>query len=419
MFIGNDINIATGSRLPETRIVHNERRHSHTWVIGKSEVGKSTALLRWAVDDIHAGNGIAFFDTDGRAAEQLLTLVPKTRFEDVIWFNPSDFPISINPFDTIFPHNRGYVASSLVDTFKSVWGYAGFATPTLDMFLYNSARAMLDHPGGTVFSMKFLMTHARYRQRVMSSLKDKIILEFWKEDFGNMSDREQREKTLSTLNKLNAMNSDPYIRPLIASPKTKLNFAEVIRNKKILIVSVPQSKLGLEKASLIGSIMLNQLQLGIAENTCRVNSKGFHIFIDNCDRFAPDPILEMLLSANAANVSLTLANRYLDQLSPKLKSALIGSIGTIVSFQLGAVDADTLEAEFKLYADDYSLCELNPFMAYIRSGLSTKLLEIPNISQRPNPSKIKKIKNLCRNKYAINPRKLERNIDKFLRNCSH
>ena len=165
MFLGNDKKSATAFRLPSTRAVHNERRLSHSWVIGKSGVGKSTSLLRWESDDIHSGSGIAFFDTDGRAAEKLLTLIPKSRFEDVIWFDPSDYPISINPFDPVPPARRGYVAAGLVDTFKSVWGYTGFATPTLDMFLYNSARAMLDHPDGTLFAMKFLMTHPKFRKR--------------------------------------------------------------------------------------------------------------------------------------------------------------------------------------------------------------------------------------------------------------
>jgi type IV secretory pathway VirB4 component len=50
----------------------NDRRFSHTWVIGKTGVGKSTALVRWAVDDIMAGDGIAFFDPHGGAADMCL-----------------------------------------------------------------------------------------------------------------------------------------------------------------------------------------------------------------------------------------------------------------------------------------------------------------------------------------------------------
>ena len=83
----------------KTTAVHNERRQSHSWVIGKTGVGKSTSLLRWAADDIRSGAGVAFFDADGRAAGTLLTLIPRSRFEDVVWFDPSEFAVSINPFD--------------------------------------------------------------------------------------------------------------------------------------------------------------------------------------------------------------------------------------------------------------------------------------------------------------------------------
>ena len=70
--------------------VENDRRFSHTWVIGKTGVGKSTALIRWAVDDILAGEGVAFFDPHGDAAEEILSRVPRRRREDVLYFNPSD-----------------------------------------------------------------------------------------------------------------------------------------------------------------------------------------------------------------------------------------------------------------------------------------------------------------------------------------
>ena len=100
--------------------VLNDRRFSHSWVIGKTGVGKSTALVRWAVDDILAGHGIAFFDPHGDAADEILKHIPPSRREDVIYFNPFELAIGFNIFDTIPEERQGFVASSLVDTFKSV-----------------------------------------------------------------------------------------------------------------------------------------------------------------------------------------------------------------------------------------------------------------------------------------------------------
>jgi len=64
--------------------VINDRRFSHTWVLGKTGMGKSTALVRWAVDDILAGDGVAFFDPHGDSVDQILLHIPPSRREDVI-----------------------------------------------------------------------------------------------------------------------------------------------------------------------------------------------------------------------------------------------------------------------------------------------------------------------------------------------
>jgi hypothetical protein len=155
--------------------VLNDRRFSHTWVLGKTGVGKSTALVRWAIDDILAGHGIAFFDPHGDAAEEILKPIPPSRREDVIYFNPFELAIGFNILDTIPEERQGFVASSLVDTFKAVWGYSNIATPTLDQFLYNGARALIDYPGGTLFHLKFLLTSAEFRSRVLAQVRDPVI----------------------------------------------------------------------------------------------------------------------------------------------------------------------------------------------------------------------------------------------------
>ena len=133
--------------------VINDRRFSHSWVIGKSGTGKSTALIRWALDDIRNGDGVAVFDPHGDLAEAIIARIPRSRRPDVIWFDPSDFPIGFNIFDTVPEERKAFVASSVTDSIKSVWGYDDMATPALEQFLYNGARAMMDMQDGTLFAM--------------------------------------------------------------------------------------------------------------------------------------------------------------------------------------------------------------------------------------------------------------------------
>jgi hypothetical protein len=395
--------------------VMNDRRFSHTWVIGKTGVGKSTALTRWAIDDILAGEGIAFFDPHGDAGDDIMRHIPRWRRKDVIYFNPYELAIGFNIFDTVPEERKSFVASSVVDSFKSVWGYGDFATPTLDQFLYNGARAMMDMPDGTLLGLKFLLTSPSYRKRVISHIKDPTIADFWLTDFEeHMPEREQRERTLSTLNKIGALISDPAIRASIGQVKSRIDLRSILDTGKVLIVSLSQGQLGIEKAALVGSLIMSQLHL--AALTRSVERRPFHVYVDECHHFGAGSLAEMLSGIRKFGVSLVLANQYLDQLPPKLKAALIGTTGTIVAFRVGALDVDLIEPEFQLTRDDYSLCELEPYTTYVRSGLNTLHLTMPQVTAREYPAAPLRLRNANRCKYALPRQYVEDKIARFISN---
>jgi len=87
--------------------VYNERRFHHTWYLGKTGQGKSTALVNAASADIVRGDGIAFFDPHGEAIETILQHVPPEKADKVVLFDPSDrsFPVGFNPLHGV-PRTR-------------------------------------------------------------------------------------------------------------------------------------------------------------------------------------------------------------------------------------------------------------------------------------------------------------------------
>lgn len=399
--------------------VFNDRRFSHTWVIGKTGVGKSTAMIRWAVDDILSGEGVAFFDPHGDAVEEIMRHIPPRRREDVVYFNPSEFAIGFNPLHTVPEERKAFVASSIVDTFKSVWGYADFPTPTLDQFLFNGTRALMDVPDGTLFGLKFLLTSPKYRARVISHVKDPTIADFWRTDFEqHMPDREKRERTLSTLNKIGALIADPAIRNCIAQPKDRLRLKEIVEQGKVLLVSLPQGQLGIEKSALIGSLILSQLHLAALTADKSKKRKPFHIYVDECHHFGASTLPEMLSGIRKFGVSLVVAHQYLDQLPDRLKSALLGTAGTIVAFRIGAKDRDYIEPEFRLNNDDDTLCELLPFTAYARTGTTTRRLDMPILSSGVFPSAPARIRSAVRGSLVIPEGAVKSRISKFVSGCN-
>ena len=395
--------------------VYNRRRFTHTWVLGKSGVGKSTALVNWALQDIIKGDGIAFFDPHGESADNILLHIPPSRRNDVILYDPSDknYPISFNILNNVLPDRRPFVASSVVDAFKSIWGYSW--GPQLEQFLYNGVAALLDTPDGTLMGLKFLITSPTYRARVIGHVKDPIIKDFWKTDFEElMPEREQRERTLSTLNKIGALISDPAIRNSIGQSRTALDLKDIIDNRKILIVRLPQGQLGIEKASLIGALLMSNIHLTALQ---RRAPNAFHIYADECHNFGNQTLIEMLSGIRKFGVSLILAHQYLAQLTPEFRAALLGIVGTIVSFRLGAADAKLLAPEFQLSEqDDDPLHAVPPYHAYARVNGRAPLLKMIPTDAREYPSSPKKIQNRCRSEYATPRLQVENRIERFIKN---
>lgn len=404
------------SRRFELLPVMNDRRFSHSWVLGKSGVGKSTALVRWAVDDILAGDGVAFFDPHGDAAEEVMRRIPPSRRDDVIYVNPAELSTGFNILDTVPEERKAFVAASVVESFKAIWGYGEIATPTLDQFLYNGARALMDVPDGTLFGLKFLLTSARYRKRVISYIRDPVVADFWQTDFEtHMPEREQRERTLSTLNKIGAMIADPAIRAVIGQPRSRIDLQAILARGGILIASLPQGQLGVEKSALVGSLLMSQLHLAALSRPA--SDRGpFHIYVDECHHFGAATLPEMLSGIRKFGVSLVLANQYLDQLSPKLKAALVGTAGTLIAFRIGAIDAELIEPEFHLTNDDWSLCELAPFEAYVRTGHQTHRLTMPEADHPVYPSAPNRIRNFARAQYSLPRDQVEARLARFIAN---
>ncbi|MDP3077495.1 type IV secretory system conjugative DNA transfer family protein [Bradyrhizobium sp.] len=395
--------------------ISDERRLQHLFVIGRTGTGKSTALKNFILQDIASGAGCAFFDPHGDDTEQLLSLIPPERQRDVILYDPSDFdfPIGFNPLHNIPVQRRPFVASAVVDCFRAIWGHSW--GPQVEMFVYAGVAALLDRQDGTLLGLKFLLTSRTFRARVLANVLDPAVRDFWQTDFEtHMPEREQRERTLSTLNKIGALIADPTIRNSIGQSRTAIDFGEILDQGKIFIARLPQGELGIEKSSLIGALLLSNFHLNALRRKTRM---PFHLYLDEFHHFGNSTVIEMLSGIRKFGVSLTIACQYLDQLSPAMKAAVLGTVGTMLAFRTGALDAETLTPEFELGRDDTALSALAPFRAYARTDRTTEL-RMPPMPEIAQPKVARKIRNRCRSQYALPRAVIDGRIGRFIKNTA-
>ncbi|MDR3386869.1 MAG: type IV secretion system DNA-binding domain-containing protein [Rudaea sp.] len=394
--------------------ISDDERARHLWVIGKTGVGKSTFLLNAIAQDIRSGDGIAVFDPHGDLADGVLQLIPPKRRNDVILFDPSDrdFPIGFNIFDSVPVERRPFVASSVVDCFKAIWGSSW--GPQLEMFLYAASAALLDFPGGTLLGIKHIMTSKAYRARVLGHVRDPAIRDFWETDFAtHMPEKEQRERTLSTLNKIGQLITDPTVRNIIGQPRSRLSFRDIMDARKILIVRLAQGELGMQKSSLIGALLVSALHTAALQRT--TIRTPFHVTLDEFHNFGLG-FKEMLSGIRKFGVSLTLCHQYLGQLPDDLAEAMLGTIGATLAFQLGGSDSDRLAKTFNVKSEELS--SLEPHTAYLNIGSRTRLLRMEPPPARIYPGSPSRIRRACRAQFAKQREHVERKISAFIKHTS-
>jgi hypothetical protein len=162
--------------------VHNTNRFQPVYVIGRPGVGKSTAMERWAIDDILKGHGVAFFDPHGSSVDTIMRHIPPHRIADTILidFNDLEHCTPLNILSGVPPDSRDDIASFIVDTFYSMypksWG------PQVEDFFYNTTAALLETADGNLMGIKYMLTSETFRARVLKSIKDNSVKDYWSND---------------------------------------------------------------------------------------------------------------------------------------------------------------------------------------------------------------------------------------------
>ena len=383
-----------GNRDQKFGIKADDRRR-HIYVIGKTGVGKSTLLENMAVADITSGKGIAVIDPHGELAEKLLDYIPEERLDDVIYFDPSDmeYPIAFNPMEQVNPEFRHLVASGLMGVFKKIWVDAWSAR--MEYILTNTLLALLELPNATVLGVLRMFAEPPYRKKIVDNLQDPVIKAFWQNEFARYSQKLETEALAAIQNKVGQFVSNPLIRNILGQPRSTINMREIMDTGKIFIANLSKGKMGEDNSALLGAMIISRLQLAAMSRVDMPEERrrDFYMYVDEFQNFATDSFASILSEARKYHLSLTLAHQYIGQLvtndgNTKIRDAVFGNVGTIVSFRVGAADGEFLEKEFMPEFLQNDLVNLSKYTAYIKlmiDGVASKPFSMSTLAPQPAP----------------------------------
>jgi hypothetical protein len=348
------------------------------YIIGKTGTGKSTLIENMVISDIKAGYGLALIDPHGDLAEDVLDYVPQRRIDDVIYFNPADteYPIAFNPLANVSPEYHHLVTSGLISVFKKVW--SEFWGPRLEHILRHSILTLLEYPGSTLLDIPRLLTNKDFRDEVLENVTHQQVKEFWLFEFEKYSAWLRSEAVSPILNKVGQFLTSKPLRNIVGQKKNTFRFRKVMDEGKIFIANLAKGKIGEDNCSLLGAMLVTQIQLAALSRADIPESKrrGFYLYVDEMHNFVTLSFADILSEARKYGLNLILSHQYIEQLDEKIKAAIFGNVGTIIPFRVGAEDAKYLAREFHPVFSEADLVNLPNYHIYLK-------LLIDGVTSRP------------------------------------
>jgi len=398
-------------------------RRRHIYAIGQTGSGKSTLLTNCMLQDILAGRGFAFIDPHGDSAELIIDSIPKSRVRHVVYLNPSDtdFPLGFNPIRGVPDHLKATATANLIATFRSIWRESW--GPRMEHILSNTISALMEYPdnmGISLLAIPKMLTDDRFRRRVLRHVADPVVTAFWRNEFAAYNDRQRAEVISPILNKMGAFARNPSMRNILGQSKNTFDLSYIMDNRKILVVNLSKGVLGEDMTNLLGSLLVCAIQQeamkrAIMSETDRLD---FHLYIDEFQNFTTDAFDSIVSEARKYRLSLIIAHQYLDQLSDKVRNAILGNVGNLIMFTLGGADAETLAVETKPF-NAQTLREQargDMLVRYIEDGISKEPERLSGIVLELRTGSKQAVINNSRTRFGKPRAKVEDKINRWLRN---
>lgn len=360
------------------RLDFRDRRHRfgichldrlfHTYAIGKTGTGKSTLLETMIVQDIASGRGLCLVDPHGDLVERVAASLPSARSADLTYLNLplDDQPFGYNPLHKVHPSHIPLAASGLIEAFKKHWEDAWGVR--MEHVLRNAIYALLEQDHATLPDILRILRDKKYRQEIVGRLKNEQVRDFWQFEFEQYSFRYRADAVAPVQNKIGALLADPKLRRLFAEPLRPLRFRRLMDQQQILLVNLARGQVGDDTAALLGSLLVTTIGLAAfsRSNQPEVDRIPFYLYLDEFQNFTTASVATMISELRKYKVGLVLANQNLGQLSENVRNAVLGNVGTLISFRVGPHDAALLAREFADRFTSIDLMSLPNHHIYLR-----------------------------------------------------
>lgn len=384
-------------------------RRRHCYVVGQTGTGKSSLLFEMARQDILNGKGVGIIDPHGDLVEDILSIIPKERAEDVVLFEPADMtrPVGLNMLEWENSEQKDFVVSEMISIFSKLFP-PEIIGPMFEHYMRNAMLALMadkNNPG-TLVEIPRIFTDDAFMEEKLSSVSDPLVRSFWLREWKQTVGQTKSDMLGYVVSKVGRFVENEMMRNIIGQSKSGFDLPEIMNSGKIFLANLSKGRTGEMNSSLLGLILISKMQVAVMQraNVTEDQRKDFYLYIDEFHNFTTDNIATILSEARKYRLNLILAHQYIPQLEERIKNAVMGNAGTIMSFRVGAQDAEFLEKQFEPGFSRRDLVNLDNFYfvlkMMINNNVTSPFKAMTIRPQKGNLNIVEPIKKIAKLKYG-------------------
>lgn len=357
-----------------------EERETHMYIIGRTGSGKTTMMFSMAKHDIEEGRGMAFLDPHGDVADDLISIIPKSRINDLVFINPIDlkYPIGINILE-LTPGldedeaelEKEVVCEGVISLFRKVFSKEENTNAhRIEYILRNTIYTAFTVENRTIFTVYDLLNNPPFQKQVVAKLKDENLKNFWKFEFGRAGDYQIVKMTGGVTAKIGRFLFSPTAKRILEQPKSTVNFDLLMNSGKIIICNLSQGKLGEDTSRLLGTTIMTKIQQAALKrsNIPEGKRKPFYLYVDEFQNFATHSFTKMLSEGRKYKLRVTIAEQSTSQQDDRnIVNVILANVTTVVCFRsANYIDEELMLGQFAPYINHGEIANLPKYNFYIK-----------------------------------------------------
>ena len=384
--IKDNYNLRLGEQLnlhQEYPVIRNiSERFEHTYIVGKTGMGKSTLLEQVAEYDINSGIATIFIDPKGDSVKKLYEL---TEDKSRIIYISIQSPIVINPLN-----KEGYKLDNLIQEFIQILDVLVTLTASnpestvlMREIIGVAMKSITKEKDKNLDYLTNLLLYADTRQNLLSELipfSDEY--NYWKE-FDAKDGRylprnrykiESAQRLASRLIEISTGEMKNFV-----IGKNELDITDIVENNKVVLVDT-------SRMNRNSRIYLSNLIVYAVLSYCEFGDKKSNplmVYVDEFQIVVSSLFSELLARSRSSKVGFTLAHQNFQQIPKNILGSIFGNVGTTICFRCGDEEAERFAPIFDVKTKE--LFNLPKYQALVRLGTNNILVETypPKLEDTP------------------------------------